>query len=398
MSPTRTPFNLPRNSPGSISATDRTGTVDSVHSIHIIDDDAPLGAALTAGLEVYGYQAVFSASAAEGWTAAHHHRPDLILCDINMPGKNGHRFLEDIRADPALANCQFVFMTGNAVFAHPRAGMNLGADDFLLKPFTLEELVSCVSARLRRREISLQQETSVVNELRASLHKAMPHEFFTPLNGILGYAEMLDQDWATLGPPDIREALQGILNSGQRLHRTLRNYLFTLDRLNPDSDTPFPVLSAATVTQLLESGIKAALPRHRSRRKDLTVELAAIPLSAGPQELPLMVEELVDNALNFSTPGTPVHLTARRVGNKLQLSVSDRGRGMTSQQLKAIGAFRQFERPTFEQQGLGLGLFIVRQIVRRLDGQLHIHSLPGQGTTCVVSLPAYAEPEPRGDK
>ncbi len=380
------------------SSTEQAEAGGGLHSIHIIDDDAPLGAALTAGLEAFGYRTTFSTSAHTGWSAVHSQPPDLILCDINMPGKNGHRFLQEVRADPALGDCQFVFMTGNSVFAHPRAGMDLGADDFLLKPFTLETLVACVSARLRRQEISQQREASLVNELRASLHKWMPHEFFTPLTGILGFAEMLDQDFATLPPAEIREALANIMQSGQRLHRTLRNYLFTLDRLNPDSSTPFPVMSAATVAQLFAQGGQAAVKRHKSRQKELTLALSTAPLSAGAQELALLVEELVDNAFSFSKPGTPVCVAAERVGSTLQLTVSDAGRGMTLQQLKQLGAFQQFERGRFEQQGLGLGLFIARQIVRRLGGQLHLESKPGAGTTCLVSLPVYAEPGTRGTR
>jgi len=386
---TKSAVNPPAGGPGSSTT---TGPGDGLPSIHIIDDDAPLGAALSAGLEAFGYRAVFSASASAGWTAAHSEPPDLILCDINMPAKNGHRFLEEVRADPALANCQFVFMTGNPGFAHPRKGMDLGADDFLLKPFTLETLVACVEARLRRKEIIQQKEAAVVNELRESLHKWLPHEFFTPLTGILGFAEMLDQDFATMGPAEVREATRGILQSSQRLHRTLRNYLFTLDRLNPDSDSPFPVLSAATVAQQFERGARASLVRHETRERDLVVDLATTALSGGAQELALLTEELVENAFSFSRTGTPVRVTAQRVGPNLQLTVSDAGRGMTAQQLKSFSAFRQFERPSLEQQGLGLGLFIVRQIVRRLDGHLHMDSRPGHGTTCTVMLPVYAEP------
>ena len=395
-SPTKIPEPASRLRTAPASATHQTGPDDRLHTIHIIDDDAPLGAALTAGLEAFGYRTTFSTSASTGWPVVHSQPPDLILCDINMPGKNGHRFLEEIRADPALGNCQFVFMTGNSVFAHPRAGMDLGADDFLLKPFTLETLVSCVTARLRRKEISEQQGTEVVNELRASLHKSMPHEFFTPLNGILGFAEMVDQDLATMEPAEIREALANIMQSGQRLHRTLRNYLFTLDRLNPDSIAPFPVLSAATVAQFFAQGAQAAVKRHKSRQKDLALDLSAAPLSAGAQELALLAEELTDNACSFSKPGTPVRVAAQRAGANLQLAISDAGRGMTLQQLKHLGVFQQLERGKFEQQGLGLGLFIARQIVRRLGGQLHLESSPGVGTTCVVSLPVYAEPGDKG--
>ncbi|MGH3421592.1 MAG: response regulator, partial [Streptosporangiaceae bacterium] len=86
--------------PGRDSLTDRTGPVDNVATIHVIDDDALLGATLTAGLESAGYNATYSTSAAAGWTSAHADPPDLILCDIHMPEKNGHRFLKDVRADP----------------------------------------------------------------------------------------------------------------------------------------------------------------------------------------------------------------------------------------------------------------------------------------------------------
>ncbi|HVZ64931.1 MAG TPA: hybrid sensor histidine kinase/response regulator [Lacunisphaera sp.] len=370
-----------------------SGTVAGLQSIHIIDDDAQLCTALSAGLEAFGYRTVSSTSATLGWAAARQEPPDLILCDINMPGTNGHRLLQEIRADPLLGNCQFVFMSGNPTYAHPRVGMNRGADDFLVKPFTLDALVSCVEARLRRKEISRQREATLIGELRASLHKWMPHEFFTPLTGILGFAELLDQDLLTMKPDEVREAVHGIHKSAQRLHRTLRNYLFTLDRLNPDSGAPFPVLKAETVGEVLRRGAEAAVARHDKRRSDLAVDMAPAALSVGPHELGLLVEELLDNAFSFSAPRTPVRLVVRRRGASLELAVTDAGRGMTTEQLKALGAFRQFERPTFEQQGLGLGLFIVRQVVRRLGGRLQINSLPGKGTTCVAVLPVYAEPK-----
>lgn len=365
---------------------------DRLHFIHIIDDDAPLGAALSAGLKAHGYRTFFSPSAAAGLAEAHARPPDLILCDINMPGKNGHRLLEEIRADPQLADCLFVFMTGNPLFAQPRTGMDLGADDFLLKPFSLETLAACVSARLQRKSVAQQQgEAAFLTDLRDGLHKAMSHEFFTPLSGIIGFADMLEQDFKLMPAGEIQEALTGIRLSGQRLHRTLRNYLFTLDRLAPDSATPCPVIPAATAGRLLEQAAKVAARRHR-READLRLEVQAAALTAGPQEFSILIEELVDNACSFSAPGKPVRVGARITGANLRLRVSDAGRGMTAEQLRRLGAFRQFERGKFEQQGLGVGLSIVRQILRRLGGELSIESLPGAGTTCQVTLPVYHAP------
>lgn len=374
--------NRPEPDPGA-----GTHVEDAVRWVHIIDDDPALGTALVAGLKAHGYHTTFSCNADLAWTAVREKLPDLILCDINMPGKNGYRFLEEIRNDHELGNCPFVFMTGNPAFAQPRAAMDRGADDFLLKPFTLDALLACVQARLRRSEIAGQRETALIQELRNSLHRGLSHEFFTPLTGILGFAEMLEQEGQAMRPEEIRDGLRNILLSGRRLHRTLRNYLYALDRLGPDSFAPFPVLAPSSVVQLVQQGALLAAERH-NRKADLVLDIVGATLQAGAQEIPLLVEELVENALTFSKPGSPVRVRAQRAGAEWQLTVQDAGRGMNRSQLKSLGLFRQFEHAKYQQQGLGVGLFIVRQVLRRNRGNLHIESSPGQGTTCLVTLPA----------
>jgi CheY-like chemotaxis protein len=122
-------------------------------TILIIDDEAPFAEILASGLETGGYHAVHASNAATGWDLAHAHQPDLILCDIDMPGKDGLRLLRDIREDPELADSPFVLMTGKPKYGNQRAAMDLGADDFLLKPFSLAALMSCVDARLKRAAI-----------------------------------------------------------------------------------------------------------------------------------------------------------------------------------------------------------------------------------------------------
>ena len=364
-----------------------------IRLIHIIDDDEKIGAALSAGLEAHGFRTTFSQTAAAGLAAAHQQYPDLILCDINMPGKNGHEMLEDLRRDEALANCPFVFMTGNPLFSQPRTGMDLGADDFLLKPFSLDTLVACINARLKRSDISGQGEAALVKSLRDGLRRGLPHEFFTPLTGIIGFAEMLEQEGDLMKPEECREALRNILLSGRRLQRTLRNYIYAVDRLAPDSVSPFPVLSALSVTQLFQQGARAAAERHQ-RAVDLALEINATPIAGSAHELSLMVEELVDNAFSFSRPRTIVRVQATRVEDELHVTVTDSGRGMTRQQLKSLGLFRQFERQKYEQQGLGVGLFIAHQAVRRTGGLMRFESVKDVGTTCHVILPVAQEEIP----
>ena len=103
------------------------------------------------------------------------------------------------------------------------------------------------------------------------------------------------------------------------------------------------------------------------------------------------VEELLDNAFKFSKAGTTVAVASGPSRDRFALSVSDKGRGMTSQQIADIGAHMQFERRFYEQQGVGLGLIISKRLADLHGGDLVIESLPNQQTTVRLFLPLAPE-------
>ncbi len=354
-------------------------------TVLLIDDDVRLRPVLVEGLEAHGYRVLSAADTAQGGELARTHLPDVIVCDIDMPGMDGKGYLKQLRQDPELADRQFILMTGDPAYANPRAGMELGADDFLLKPFSLGDLTRAVAARLKRAEISRHLENRVIEQLRSSLHATLPHEFFTPLAGVFGLTEMLEEELDDLGKDEIRPILHDILTSARRLHRTLRNYLHIIE-LDAPNRPPSPWLEAHQVAEAFTAGVNAAAERHK-RKADIVLELTGVRLRCGPAEFTALAEELVDNALNFSRKDSPVKVSFKPEGSRLHLTVTDEGRGMTPKQLQQLGLFQQHDRKKFEQQGLGLGLALARRIVHRLGGQLRIDSEPGRGTTVDVMLP-----------
>lgn len=118
--------------------------------ILVIDDEAKLRAQFVALLASEGYATLEARNGREGVEAARRERPDLVICDITMPEMNGHRVLETLRSDPATAHLPFIFLTGWSERDDIRAGMNLGADDYLTKPVAPADLIAAVQARLRR--------------------------------------------------------------------------------------------------------------------------------------------------------------------------------------------------------------------------------------------------------
>jgi len=359
-------------------------------TVLVIDDDKRLRPVLVEGLEAAGYRTLQAPDTALGAELARTHLPDVIVCDIDMPGQDGKGFLKQLRLDPELADRQFVLMTGDPSYANPRAGMELGADDFLLKPFSIGDLTRCVAARLKRAELSRHLESRIIEQLLGSLHSTLPHEFFTPLAGVFGLTEMLEEELDDLSKEEIREILHDILTSARRLHRTLKNYLHIIELDSPSRAVTPDVLPAESVAQAAAAGIKAAADRHQ-RAADVTSALAGQRVRASLTEFTALVEELVDNALSFSRKESPVKISLAADGPWLRFTIRDEGRGMTPKQLQQLGLFQQHDRKKFEQQGLGLGLALARRIVHHLGGELRFDSEPAKGTTVHVALPIARE-------
>jgi DNA-binding NarL/FixJ family response regulator len=118
--------------------------------ILIIEDDPALRGNTAKILSLENYQAATASNGLEGVEAVRRDPPDLILCDILMPGLDGLHVLANLRSDPATARIPFIFLTAKGELSDLRAGMNLGADDYLIKPVHADDLLAAVEARLER--------------------------------------------------------------------------------------------------------------------------------------------------------------------------------------------------------------------------------------------------------
>jgi two-component system sensor histidine kinase/response regulator len=354
-------------------------------TILVIDDDAALCNMLSTALKQGGHHALTADSGSVGIELARKYLPDLILCDIAMPGMDGRSVLQALREDSELGATQIVLMTGNVRDVTPRSGMELGADDFLVKPFTFDELTRCVDARLKRASVHWRVEDKVARELRSALKSTLPHEFLTPLTGILGLTQLLLDDHPNTDADVAREMLQDIDKAGKRLHRTMKNYFAILDLQMEQIEGALSVdtLSAGEVSAAILAGISAAVHRHE-RQDDVSSQFADCAVRFAENALTTITEELVDNACSFSRPGTPIKVRLNPTGT---LIVQDQGRGILPQHIEKIGAFMQFDRKKYEQQGLGLGLVLTQNLVSHYGGRLSLASEPGVGTTVSVALP-----------
>jgi signal transduction histidine kinase len=351
-------------------------------TILLIDDSPLLVETYSAALRKSGYHVIEADSGNTGLTLARKHLPDLIISDIDMPGGDGATLLRDIRSDPELRSKQVVIITGRPDLVAPRKGMEEGADDFLVKPVNLEALLSCVEARFRRAAISWRVEDQLLAQLRSAVPSQLSHEFFTPMAGIIGLLQILRSGCPSFSSEEVQDIHNDLYQSAFRLNRTLRNYLLILDLQNAAATAATKSLSSNEVETNILAGVEEVL-RLNNRRQDVTVRVKACSLLVNPDYLCHIIEELVDNACKFSRHGTPVIV---ELGDDGRLTITDRGRGLTAEQISRIGAFHQFDRKTHAQQGLGLGLVLVQKLTAQSTAEFSIKSNPGEWTQAQIAF------------
>ena len=121
--------------------------------ILVIEDQPDMRENLVMILEMENYSVSHAEDGRGGLDLAQKEIPDLVLCDVMLPDLNGHEVLRTLRTDPKTARIPFIFLTGKGERKDQRAGMNLGADDYLIKPVTASDLLASVAARLTRGQL-----------------------------------------------------------------------------------------------------------------------------------------------------------------------------------------------------------------------------------------------------
>ncbi|NEO61384.1 MAG: hybrid sensor histidine kinase/response regulator [Moorea sp. SIO4G2] len=359
--------------------------------ILVIEDEEDIRTIVVEILRAENFDVIEAENGEIGVELAKNECPDLIICDIKMPKLDGYGVMIQLQEIPSTQTIPLIFLTAKSTKSDLRMGMELGADDYLTKPFTRDELLGAITTRLAKQMAVEQESQKQVDELRDNITHALPHELRTPLNGILNLAQFLIEDYDTIERGEAMEMLQEIRVSGERLYRLTHNFLLyaELARIEQQPKQARKLLDygeqSFTRTIIQDLAIQKCLKVNR--KDDLHLELQEVVVNIYQSKFTKIVEEIIDNALKFSEFGKPIKIQSYFQDNKLNILVIDQGRGMTPTQIAKLGAYMQFDRKLYEQQGSGLGLIIAKLLTELHGGELNITSSPGKQTLVHIILP-----------
>ncbi len=365
--------------------------------ILIIEDESAFREALAFALEGEGFVVLQAENAVEGIEIARAKIPDLIVSDVMMDSVDGYDAVVSIRQDPRTTGIPIILMTGkpdNEGLVH---ALELGADDYLTKPFTVPELLEAVAIRFRKLDESRKHQGKGSTDPRSFLTIGVPGDLRTPVAGILGFSKAIAREYVDLKKSEIIELGRAIQKAARSVLRVAENFsvLAQIEILasDPSKLERLRMFSTGDLKGIVEP-VAADVANHCERPEDLVVAVARGSVACSQEYVAKITHELVDNAFKFSAKGQKVQVSGTFSEKMFTLIVTDFGRGMTPQQIEEINSFSSLHSRFHDDHYLGWGLVVAKRLAEIHDGSLQLSSTGASGLMVKVNLPRARDSRP----
>ncbi len=393
-------------------------TVSSPAVILVVDDMPANLRLLTEGLQTRGYEVRPVLSGEAALAVALREPPDLVLLDINMPGLNGYETCTRLKQEARLAAVPVIFLSAMHETVDKVKGFEVGAVDYVTKPFRLEEVEARVRTHLElarlRRELERHSERlestvadrtrqlaeslvqlaesqdqlaeaharlAVLDQAKSDFLSLISHEVRTPLNGILGIAELLLLDC----PEDTAAKYAPLLEQSRRRLVTLIEDALLLSEIGVNAGTG--ARQASRLESLLQDACRQAAPLADT----LSVRFAPVPADLGdvrglPEHLVRALRSLLETAAKFARPGSVVRITKDAAQEDVRLNIDVEGRSIPPAALPRFFQLLGIADPLTPGGDLGLAPAVAERIVTLYGGSVSIENLVPPGIRLAVQL------------
>jgi len=346
--------------------------------ILIVDDSVDTVDLLNKRLSFEGYRTLSAYNGQEALQQAAEHNPDLIVLDIMMPDMDGYEVCERLKASKNTRYIPILMLTAKSGLEHKIKGLDVGANDYLGKPFDYKELSARIKSLLAlksaREELVSDERSSALDQMMDEL----AHELRNPLTSIGGLARRVREN---LSEKDRNKTyLDLIIQEVTRLEGMVKDLVEL-------KTTAVSYKEKTDINALISDALNGFRENCKQERIRVNTDMPddTPTVSADREQLKLALGSLFENAIEAmaSSPSKTLTVKSDLEDDRVKIEIRDTGRGIPKEKIKNI--FDPFF--TSKTSGPGLGLTLASKIIQEHRGSISVESEPEHGTCVTVSLP-----------
>ncbi|QTA81389.1 Two component system response regulator histidine kinase [Desulfonema limicola] len=358
----------------------------------IVDDIAKNLQVLGNILSAKGYHYTPAMNGSQALKIIEKRPPDLILLDIMMPDMDGFEVCEKLKSSPETSDIPVIFLSAKTETEDIIKGFELGAVDYVTKPFCKQELLARIETHLDLK--FARQKLQELNATKDKFFSIISHDLRSPFNAFIGLTELMIDSLADFSKDEIKEMLVLQYENANRFFALLEN-LLTWSRIQrnliecvPESLCVHDIIQN-TISLFQSNAQQKQISLYNFTTKDTLVY-------ADRNIINTIMRNLISNALKFTNSLGIIKVSESCIiadqDNKsyVEICVSDSGKGMDAKTLS--GLFRidvkHSEPGTAGEKGSGLGLILCKELIEKNQGRIYVESEPGKGTSFKFTLPA----------
>jgi signal transduction histidine kinase len=372
--------------------TDQNNSQSNPSVILIVDDNPQNLQLLGRILQENNFEIEFAISGATALDWINNKNFDLILLDINMPGMDGFEVCTRIRSDSSMNHVPIIFLSAETERDSILKGFELGAQDYITKPFDSRELLARIRTHLALKDTLEKLEVEKIHaqsadHLKSAFLATMSHELRTPLNSIIGFTGILIKERP--GPLNDEQKKQlGMVQNNARHLLTLINDVLDISKIEAGQlKIDFQLFN---LPEVINKVVETNKPFADKKNLKLTVSIDENikEIKSDNLRVQQILLNLVNNAIKFTEVGG-ISIKCFLDSNFVRIQITDSGIGIEPEKIKQLFApFMQIDTGlTRKHEGTGLGLSICKKLAEMLNGKVEVESGYGSGSTFTVTLP-----------
>ncbi|MFV2058900.1 MAG: response regulator [Thiohalomonadales bacterium] len=361
---------------------------NSKFRILIVDDTLANVEVLSKTLRIMGYNIAMANSGKKALSIVERIKPDLILLDVMMPEMNGIETCQRLKANEATRRIPIIFITAKTDIADIKQGFQVGAVDYIAKPFNDEEVRARVQTHLTLKKSH--DDLKLLNAQKDEFLGMAAHDLRLPLSTIIGYTELLQEDLCIETNDKHYEVLSLILNASKSM-KLLINDLLDVSAI--DKGSLSLDIKQGDLSLLIHESRKRAIITATKKNIDISVDCnESVYCRYDSFRITQVLENLISNAIKFSPSDSRICLSLHQSNEYADITVRDEGPGLTNNDLGNM--FQDYNTlsaaPTAGEASTGLGLAICKRVVDAHGGNILVTNNELGGATFTLRLPMAA--------